>query len=467
MTNLLAHPFPEHALPVSLLDAAKEVECDLQVPLSSVVSAMLAVLSLACQGRACIRKRKGLVSPLSLWFVVIQQSGERKSALLKAVLRAIYDFQRKYDALFHKQTEAYSTAYAAWTAERKAKLLGIQRKVILDENVEELKAQLSEIDKKKPKPPKRLKLVHENFTPEALMKNISAGYRTTSVMSDEGGFITRGRSFSDLGLLNKLWDSGTISVERSGDTVIMIENATLTMALFIQSQILHDFLCGKGERARDIGFLARTFVISPPPMAGFRTLAYSHPSDGEKLVAFSSRIEQILTDQFDKGGEGLAPQLTLEFSLEALQLWEQIHDRIELNMLQGPLLNFRDFGSKLADNIARLSGLLHLFEYGTGPISAKTLKQADEIVHWYTNEYIRIFSEYSMPQYVKDARNLSAWLWAEARRTGFLQFRKNDIRQYGPVRDKARLNVALACLSQSNGLAEFKQGKTTLVVLKH
>ncbi|MDH8228156.1 DUF3987 domain-containing protein, partial [Klebsiella pneumoniae] len=63
----------------------------------------------------------------------------------------------------------------------------------------------------------------------------------------------------------------------------------------------------------------------------------------------------------------------------------------EMRMI-GLLYDFKDYASKMAENMARLAALLHYFSGDGGDISVTAVKAAVEIVAWYIEEYIRLFS---------------------------------------------------------------------------
>jgi len=75
-------------------------QCYGQQPLPLVASGALANLSLACQTLANVARDNYLVSPVSLYFLVIASSGERKSAADNVFSKAI----RQWEAsLLHKK----------------------------------------------------------------------------------------------------------------------------------------------------------------------------------------------------------------------------------------------------------------------------------------------------------------------------------------------------------------------------
>ena len=75
-------PFPVCALGPVLGKAARAIEAVIQCPMECAANSVLAVASLAAQGRAnaILPIGQGKAAPLSLFFLTVLDSGERKSS---------------------------------------------------------------------------------------------------------------------------------------------------------------------------------------------------------------------------------------------------------------------------------------------------------------------------------------------------------------------------------------------------
>ena len=71
--------YPIDALPPMLRNAVTSYQHYGQQPVALVACSALANLSLACQALANVARDRYLVSPISLYFLVVAQSGERKA----------------------------------------------------------------------------------------------------------------------------------------------------------------------------------------------------------------------------------------------------------------------------------------------------------------------------------------------------------------------------------------------------
>lgn len=443
--------FPVHALGQLLGNAVLEATQATANTVSPNAVALLTGISLCTQGLVEVEKRPGLRSPLSFFFAVIQPSGERKSASLQKVLAPVRAFSTEAAAIHKAALVQFDAAMAAWKAEERGIQNAIRRKSENDEDVGPDRERLSEHAKRKPRKPKRLKLIHENVTQNALWTSFAESLPTTSLISDEGHTIIACRALSDPGLFNKAWDSSTLIIDRVTSGELVIENPVLTVLLQFQPGVFHELMSKKGDLLRDSGFFARCFVIAPPVTAGSRHLANAPDPTTHNLTAVHDRLIELLKmHNLDAQGD-LQPRQVLKFSPEAQARWESQHDHIESAMQDGGyFFNFRDFASKHADKIARLAGLLHFFEGQEGLISLRTLDRAIIICNWFAAEFVSLFAPQPIiTQDQQDAFDLQDWLVASFQQSGYSFVRKNDILQIGPnpIRSKARTNAALRNLN--------------------
>lgn len=455
-----AIPFPTEQLGPKLEAVVLEIHYETGGSIPAITIALLAVISLVVQGRIRIRKRHNLVSPTSLWYICILASGELKTSIAKRLAKGVQIFIDNQAAAHAEQLQDYETEMGAWKAEGKGILSAIQRKSAASESIKVEQALLHSHARRKPKKPKRFKLIHERMTPQALQKNLSECFPTTSLFSDEGHRVLKSNAVSDMATLNMAYDGSDLVSDLSTEGELIARDPCLTLALFTQPEVLAEFLSGRGEMARALGFLARCFVIAPPETTGFRTAIYSKPASDEILNVFFSRCVEILEDHVSAEPTDMKPKIELYFDDLAQRRWDWEHDNTQAMMLPGGILqNDKDFGAKHPDKIARLAAQLHFFEGNTGPIPLSTLERAISICNWFRNEFVRCFSKPpSLPQEQRDANLLLAWFANHLRTGGVFILKKNEVRQCGPnqLRNTMRLNTALRQLWSIGCLGEGK-----------
>jgi hypothetical protein len=74
------NPYPVECLPTLIQAAVLDYQQYGQQPLPLVACSALANVSLACQSLANVARDHLLISPVSLYFLVVAESGERKTA---------------------------------------------------------------------------------------------------------------------------------------------------------------------------------------------------------------------------------------------------------------------------------------------------------------------------------------------------------------------------------------------------
>ncbi len=463
--------FPTEQLGPELEAVVLEIHHETGAPTSTIATTLLAVISLVVQGRIRIRKRHNHISPVSLWYMCVLPSGELKTAIARRLKKGVQTFIDQQTEVYAVQFQQYETEFRAWDAEGKGILSAIQRKSAASEPIEEEQALLQYHARRKPKKPKRFKLIHERMTPQALQKNFNECFPTTSLFSDEADRVFKSNAVSDLAMLNMAFDGSDLISDLSTEGELIAHNPCLTLALFTQPEALDTFLNGKGELARALGFLARCFVIAPFETTGFRLIAHSKPASDQVINGFFSRCVEILESHISADPAEMQPKIELHFDEAAQHRWEWEHDNIQFMMRPGELLaNDKDFGAKHADKIARMAAQLHFFDGNIGPISLSTLERAISISKWYALEFVRCFSKPpSLPQEQRDANLLLGWFANHIRTGGEFVLKKTDVRQCGPnqLRNIMRLNTALRLLWSMGCLCEgkFNEKKTTFIFL--
>jgi len=458
-TQVSSH-FPTWHLGPKLEALVYEIQQETGASTSTIATALLAVMSLVCQGRIRVKKRRGLVSPASLWFIGILASGELKTSILNRLLKGVQKFIDQQSEVHAKHLQQYDAELCTWKAEGKGILCAIQKKSAALESIDELQKLFQAHASSKPQKPKRFKLIHEKMSPEALHKNLSECFPTTSLISDEADRAFKSRAMSDMATLNKAYDGSDLVSDLSTEGELIARDPCLTLALFAQPDLLTAFLDGKGEFARAIGFLARCFVVVPPETTGYRSVIHSKSASEEVLNAFFDRCHEILCSHISSDPTEMQPKIELHFADDAQVRWESVFDNIQVMMRPGGLLhNDKDFGAKLADKMARLAALLHFFEGAEGAISLQTLERAISIAQWYAYEFVKYFAKpLELPQEQQDSNRLLYWFANHIRTGGAFVIKKIEIRQSGPnqVRNIMRLNTALRLLWSMGCLCEGK-----------
>jgi hypothetical protein len=126
---LLRKTSPATEFPVSALgdlagDAVVAIHAATMAPMPMCATSILAAMSLATQAHADVELAHGnsSISPLSLFCLVVAQSGERKSTVDRLATKPVRDREEELRQAHMTAMGNYENALAAWDAARKGAL---------------------------------------------------------------------------------------------------------------------------------------------------------------------------------------------------------------------------------------------------------------------------------------------------------------------------------------------------------
>lgn len=445
--------YPLHALPPVVRDAVVEVQQFVQAPMAMVACSALATVSLAAQSLFDVERAPSLSGPLSLYFMVVADSGERKSTLDNYFAKPVAQYEKEQAKAAEPALSDFSADMAAWEAVKYGLSDRIKRDTKEGKSIDATKVQLREHEASKPVRPAVARLVYSDTTPEALVRGIATEWPSAGLISSEGGAVFGGHGMSkdaqmrNMATINQLWDGKPIRTDRS-TTASFTAEGRLTVAIQVQAPTLQAFFVSSGGLARGTGFLARFLVACPNSTQGTRRYI-EPPTEWPMLERFRERITCILNQPQPVEHGRLQPPM-LYLSPEAKHAWVAFYDELELQLGDGgDLHDVRDVASKTADNAARLAALFHIVEDGSGGISEHHMLGAASILRWHLNESQRVLNSTATPVGMADAAKLDKWLRAKCGEKGVAEFTVLELMQRGPamLRKKEDLEPVLATLA--------------------
>lgn len=459
-----AAAYPITALPTIIQNAITAYHKYGQQPMPLIACSALANVSLACQSLANIARDHYLVTPVSLYFLTAGSSGERKSAADSVFSNAC----RQWEAAIKKQRApeilTAKTLHHAWSMERDGLLTQIKRAMVSGEDSQYLKYLLEKVMGQEPEIPLQPMLYFEDATQEALASDLSTGWPSASLWSDEAGIVLgshsmQGNPLRFVALLNRLWDGKSFTAHRKTSDNYTLEDRRLTLNLMMQPLLLKKLANEASGIGRQSGFLARCLLAHPESAMGTRF--YQEPPISREFMAeFEARITACLdqTEQLTRQGCHNIP--TLSLSTEAKQKWILFFNSLETGLkTQGQWVDVKDFASKTAENAARLAALFHLFDGNEGNISVEHTEQAIEIVNWHLQEARRILAPPPESIIQQDAKKLMKWMLTR----GLQQTTPRFIQQSGPLRYKTQRNTALEILAENHWIRMDKKDNQTMI----
>lgn len=459
-------PFPEEVIPSGLRNPMQEVRSNIKAPFPLVFASAMGVVSLVCQSRIDVRRPNGLVSPCSLYFISVGDSGERKTTLDNRFKRRVIDFQVEQAVIANQKTVEWDAQRLTWEAQRDTLLSTVKKETKKGNRVDEVRQMLAAHIAAKPVRPRAFKLLYDDATPEAIKHGMFENLPTAGILSDEAGGILNGRAMADLVMFNSLWGGESLRVDRRGSESFTVASPRLTLSLMVQPKPLLKLVNRDDEAARGLGLFSRCLMAYPSSTQGTRLEEDRTPS-WEHLPVFHDRLGEILSQiSANDFGEN---RTILELSPDARSRWFAEHNAVEIDLAPGNFLaDVKDFASKYCENVVRMAALFHFFEKRTGEISLQTLEQAIEICGWYMHEFKRLFADGgALSPDDADANQLQWWLMNYMGRRNLNYMPKVEVQRFGPhgMRKAKRINPALERLASQGRIRLWPIGGVMFVHL--
>lgn len=404
-------PYPVAALG-PLRAAVEAVQNKTQAPVAIPAQSALAVASLAVQGFADVQTLGGK-RPLSLYFLTVARSGERKSACDAPLMSELREYEREQSAAQRDAMQSWTNAQALWKGQRDKILM--EAKTGKGEKRTAAQADLEALGPEPEAPPSPDRTVTEP-TFEGLTKLFAHGQPSLGLFSDEGGQFLGGHAMNSdnrqktLAALNGIWGEGTIKRTRSGDGHATLYGRRLAVHLMVQPGVARNLL--SDPLAVDTGFLARFLICEPPSAIGTRTQDKAR-DDFLPLSGFAGRLRDILETPMpmDPQTRELKPRC-LELGSEARALLVAFSDRTELAQAQGgELAHITGPASKAAEQAARIAGVLTLWrDLAAAEIGPDDMANAIALAEFYLSEASRLASAALISEKIDHAEKLRKWL---------------------------------------------------------
>ena len=449
-----AEPYPLACLGEILYPAAKAMLETVQAADAVIAASLLAASSVASMPHAdvCI---DGRYVPLALWFLSIADSGERKSAVDELATRRHRMTEReaakKHEEKareFEIETQAYSVLCKK---EGKGKVIG------------EIKTKIKAVGEP-PQEPLLPYLLTADPTIEGLHKLLARGRGYGGVFSDDAGDFLGGHAMNKdnkmraVASLSKLWDRGEFDRVRGGDGSSKHYGKRVALHLMAQPVIAESVLSDPLLIGQ--GFLARALLSWPASRAGTRRYVEHDLSIDPAMIKYWQRVDKLL-DKDPPLAENTRNELSpaaLQLAPDAKRMWVNISNSIESKMNSSePLASIKAWGSKGADQILRVAGVLALVDDpDIKQVSAETIGRAGEIVAWHLGEAARIIGTACIPPEIRNAEAILAW----AHEHMIAETHSGHVLQFGPacVRTTDSLRLAMAVLVRHGYADELDPG---------
>lgn len=307
--------FPTEYFPPMAFELLEQVAKVNQVDAGLPASMYLSALS-TCLAKKAVVNLDTHIEPVNLYTCPVLDSGERKTSTMRIIIYPIFEYQ----------------------ARKKSETLGDGEPPIF---------------------------VVDDITTESLFTVMSENDERMAVISAEGGIFGimagkyNAKGFSNFDLYLKAHAGDSSSIHRIQRKAQYMHAPSLTMCLAVQRDVIMEI--GRNEQFRRRGLLGRFLYSLCQPQAGYRKRqANTIPHD--LLKWYREHIQGLMDIPLELQ--------ELKFTPEAQDAWDRFYNEIEVEMRQGgKMASMKDWGSKLAGAVARISGLLHFAKYGKEALS--------------------------------------------------------------------------------------------------
>lgn len=437
------------------------VRSKIESPIGMVFNSALSMAATCVQGLYDVTCPGSGQCPTSLFILTIAESGERKSSTDSQFVRVINDFVSKKNRDIDLRGAAFKAECDMWNSQLKV-LQKLLDKAVAKGDINQIsveKRKLIDHYNNEPVRKTEFRMLFEDTTISALLENIANNYPNATLNSSEGGILFERANLQFLLRANKLWDGGSVSVDRSVAPSYRIENARLNISVMVQEKIFGSFTKRSSGGARGSGFLARCLVTKPESTQGKRFGHFSAVNSDQNLKNkdylnwFSSRAIDLLNESYNRKNQ---PKKTISFSPEAQEIWKEFHGKVEASLSKnGFLVDVSDFASKISNNMSRIAAVLHVFCGLEGRVTADVARFSANLCEVYIREFKKLFG-FLDPISVAHSNAIKVYEWLHNKQKyNFNRVSKTWLRQYAPYscRSAVDLDAALQILLENNAIS--------------
>lgn len=435
--------FPVQALGGELTEATLALHQAIQSPMALSAQSVLAAVALTVQ-QFCDVEVDGRRYPTSLFFLTIADSGERKTANDKIVLKPHRNHEENLITIYSQNKRDYEKLLSEWEYNERKRINSSPRKT----NAEKIDFE------EKPIAPLTPQIISNEPTFEGIFKSLEFGQPSMGIFSDEGGRFVGGHGLNNDNLLKMcaglsgLWDGSPITKTRSGEGCSTLTGRRLSMHLMMQPIVANTIL--SNPIMKEQGLLNRCLITMPSSTIGTRTYVEVDPSINSAVKSYQEKITKLWRQKArlkSKTNNELNPSV-LSLSKVAKAKWVEYYNDNERKLAKDKELGqIAGYGSKLPEQVIRIAGCLsYYFDPDSIVINEKYVSSAIEIADYYASEYLRLNESALIDPNLIQAQKL--WDWISKRKIKLIYLM--PIYQGGPgsLRSKAVAKQAVLILEE-------------------
>ncbi|ELJ4231034.1 DUF3987 domain-containing protein, partial [Escherichia coli] len=164
--------FPLSSLPPLIRDTVIEAQQITQAPLGLVAASALGAVSLVCQNLIDVCRLNTLRGPVSLFFLTLAESGERKTAVDKLLMKPLYQQEMQLYSRYKSELAVWKNKEELLKAQKKALLSKLNKELRKGADESETLRQLEVLQKNSAEEPVRYKFIFNDATTAAIKNQL-------------------------------------------------------------------------------------------------------------------------------------------------------------------------------------------------------------------------------------------------------------------------------------------------------
>ena len=171
-------PFPITVLPEFFQQVAQRIHAETQSPIPLICSTMLSVMSMSVQDLYDVAPKHNMKSLLTLYLIVLAESGERKSTVYKLLMQSIFDIEYIWEMEYQKELLTYQAELPIWEIKINALRKKLQQEVKNGTDTESSSSELKKCELQRPQEPVRKRFIINDTSKAALKKELGNGWQS-------------------------------------------------------------------------------------------------------------------------------------------------------------------------------------------------------------------------------------------------------------------------------------------------
>lgn len=411
-------PIPAALLPDYLGEMAQAVAESTQTASASAVMLTLPMIAAAVQRRFVVAPfgDDDYTEPLAIWTLVALVSGARKTPILTALSDPLRHWEKlRRDAL---RPEIARRLAAIAVAKKRIEKLQSDASRADDRAVRQrIEREIQHEIETTPEELRAPRLVSGDVTAERLQGLLAEHEERMTLLADEAGIFNIMAGVYSGGAMHldaflQAWSGASVRVDRAGRQA-HLDKPALSFGLALQPGVLAEV--ANVRRFHDSGLLARFLFCLPESTVGFRDVRLRRPVPTDVRDRYARNLHALLAGA---DGKATAPAV-IPFDPLARDRWLDFAQSIEDELRDGGRLeSVREWGAKLAGQVARIAGLLRLAVAGleVKSIDVDAVDRAVQLGQLLVPHAQAAFRLMGADQGEADAVHLLRWIKATGRR---------------------------------------------------